>query len=445
MAGSARRTGRTLAGLFPERHLYLQSATHTRYVRLTPFVQLVLGVAALGATGWMAVASATVVLNLVYADAHDSRADVLHEAYRARLTELAEERDQRAAEAYSAQNRFQIAMEQLGRQQSHLLEAVEENRELATALGVTRDRITAAVEERDAVRAEAEALRVRVSKTSESLAEKTGRRADLSATLEAVSGALTETARVRDRAEAERAALSQRVAGLELEIALAERRQDEVFAELEQAIELSFTPLAQMFAAADLDVDSLMAKVRNTYSGQGGPLVPVGVSSRSYDGGLSSRLDELMIGLDRVNLLRIAADGVPFARPVSGGAYRFTSGFGYRRDPKGGGQRMHLGIDLAAAQGTPIYATASGVVVKAGREGGYGNVVRIRHAFGFETVYAHQHTLRVKPGQQVSRGDHIGDMGTTGRSTGVHLHYEVHLNGAPVNPMSYLEAAKDVF
>ena len=79
------------------------------------------------------------------------------------------------------------------------------------------------------------------------------------------------------------------------------------------------------------------------------------------------------------------------------------------------------------------------------RESGYGNVVRIRHEFGFETVYAHQNKIRVKPGQTVSRGVQIGDMGSTGRSTGVHLHYEVRLNGDPVNPMTYLEAAKDVF
>jgi murein DD-endopeptidase MepM/ murein hydrolase activator NlpD len=142
--------------------------------------------------------------------------------------------------------------------------------------------------------------------------------------------------------------------------------------------------------------------------------------------------------------MRVAAGKVPYAMPVHS-SFRFTSGFGTRRDPKGGGRRMHAGVDLAGAKGTPIYAAADGVVESAERESGYGNVVRIRHDFGFETVYAHQSKIRVRPGQQVSRGEHIGDMGSTGRSTGVHLHYEVHLNGRPVNPMPYLEAAKDVF
>jgi murein DD-endopeptidase MepM/ murein hydrolase activator NlpD len=142
--------------------------------------------------------------------------------------------------------------------------------------------------------------------------------------------------------------------------------------------------------------------------------------------------------------MRLAATRLPYAMPVRS-SFRFTSGFGYRHDPKGRGTRNHAGIDLAAPRGTAIYATADGFVESAKYESGYGNVVRIRHEFGFETVYAHQSKIRVRPGQQVSRGERIGDMGSTGRSTGSHLHYEVHVNGTPVNPMTYLEAAKDVF
>jgi murein DD-endopeptidase MepM/ murein hydrolase activator NlpD len=142
--------------------------------------------------------------------------------------------------------------------------------------------------------------------------------------------------------------------------------------------------------------------------------------------------------------MRIGASNIPFAMPVLD-PYRFTSGFGYRSDPKGRGRRMHAGLDLAGPKNTPIHATADGIVISAGTESGYGRVVRIRHALGFETVYAHQTKLLVEVGQKVSRGEVIGAMGSTGRSTGVHLHYEVRLDGRPVNPMTYLEAAKDVF
>jgi murein DD-endopeptidase MepM/ murein hydrolase activator NlpD len=218
------------------------------------------------------------------------------------------------------------------------------------------------------------------------------------------------------------------------------QRQDEMVDQLEQAVAMSFGPLEKLITSANLDVDSLIAKVRSSYSGQGGgPLGTAVVSSRSFDDpALNTRFDRLMLDLDRMNLMRIAVERVPYAMPLQS-AYRFTSGFGPR------GRRLHAGIDLAGPSGTPIFGTAGGVVTSADRESGYGNVVRIQHEFGFETVYAHLSKIRVKVGQQVSRGVQIGDMGSTGRSTGSHLHYEVRVNGQPVNPMTYLEAAKDVF
>ena len=106
---------------------------------------------------------------------------------------------------------------------------------------------------------------------------------------------------------------------------------------------------------------------------------------------------------------------------------------------------MHSGVDWAGPQGTAIRATASGVVTHAGRRGDYGNLVIIQHDFGIETYYAHLHRLDVNVGQRVSRGDRIGGMGTTGRSTGVHLHYEIRVGGRPINPMTYIRAAQNVF
>ena len=106
---------------------------------------------------------------------------------------------------------------------------------------------------------------------------------------------------------------------------------------------------------------------------------------------------------------------------------------------------MHNGTDFAGAHGTDIFATADGVVVHAGWQSGFGQLVRIRHDFGIETLYAHNSNIRVRKGQRVSRGDHIADMGSTGRSTGTHLHYEVRVGGKPVNPMIYIKAANDVF
>jgi murein DD-endopeptidase MepM/ murein hydrolase activator NlpD len=156
------------------------------------------------------------------------------------------------------------------------------------------------------------------------------------------------------------------------------------------------------------------------------------------------RANRLLDQMDKLNLYRIAAEKAPFATPVKK-AFRFTSEFGFRRDPKTGGRRMHKGVDFAAGSGTPIYATADGVIVHAGWSSGYGRLIKIQHEFGIETRYAHLSKMRVNVGQKVSRGDRIGDMGASGRVTGVHLHYEVRVGGEAVNPMIYIKAAKDVF
>lgn len=440
MRGLRRRLNDALSRPFPEKRIFIQSGGATRYMRFSPSLQLLCCAAAIVAAGWTTFATATTVLGH-FASGRESAASILvPDAWEARLNELAAERDLRAAEAVSAQSRFQAAMEQIGRQQTAILRSVEERRELSAALDLMRARVQEAVAQRDSIAATNEILMGRMSEVSDSLAS--GSSEDLTLTLQAVSSALADAVVARDTATAERVELTERLASLENRMRLNARRQDEMIEQLEQAIAMSFGPLEKLFEKTDLDIDRLVATVRRNHSGQGGQVT---VSTRSFDdASLGGRFDELMIDFDRMNLMRIAATKLPYAMPVAA-THRFTSGFGYRRDPKGAGRRMHSGVDFAAPRGTPILATGDGVVKSAGWENGYGNTVRIQHEFGFETVYAHQHTLRVKKGQQVSRGEHIGDMGTTGRSTGVHLHYEVRLNGTPVNPMTYLEAAKDVF
>ena len=117
----------------------------------------------------------------------------------------------------------------------------------------------------------------------------------------------------------------------------------------------------------------------------------------------------------------------------------FTSFFGYRSNPFSfGGGEFHPGIDFKGHRGDPVKSTASGRVVYAGRAGGYGNCVKIRHANNLETWYGHLSKINVKEGQRITVGDVIGKVGSTGRSTGPHLHYEIRKNGHPVNPKQYL-------
>ncbi len=130
---------------------------------------------------------------------------------------------------------------------------------------------------------------------------------------------------------------------------------------------------------------------------------------------------------------------IPAIQPVSDkDLTRIASGFGTRIDPVYKVPKFHAGLDFAAPIGTPIYATADGVVTDAGfNEGGYGNRVIINHGFGYETLYGHMYRIKARQGQKVKRGEVIGYVGSTGKSTGPHCHYEVHRNGTPVDPVYY--------
>ena len=130
---------------------------------------------------------------------------------------------------------------------------------------------------------------------------------------------------------------------------------------------------------------------------------------------------------------------IPAIQPVNNkDLKRMASGFGYRTDPIYKTTKFHAGMDFAASVGTEIYATGDGVVMRADADAsGYGNHVRINHGYGYMTLYAHMSKISVRPGQKVKRGDVIGFVGNTGKSVGPHLHYEVHKNGQPINPVNF--------
>ncbi|MEM0942633.1 MAG: peptidoglycan DD-metalloendopeptidase family protein, partial [Pseudomonadota bacterium] len=270
---------------------------------------------------------------------------------------------------------------------------------------------------------------------AQSLAERDG----ITEALDLFTAQMAEVIAERDEASAAETALNDTVTTLEGELDRWETRQSRFLSQLETAARVSLTSLQKVFDRANIDLDRILAQTRRDYSGKGGLFEPLEDGAEAAP---DPRVAALMTDLERVNLMRLAADRLPFGRPVRGA--RLTSGFGPRRDPFRGHTAMHSGIDWAAPRGTPIYATANGVVSFVGRMSGYGIVVKIKHAFGYETLYAHLSRARVDVGQHVERGDRIADMGNTGRSTGPHLHYEIRVNKEPVNPAKFIEAARDV-
>lgn len=157
---------------------------------------------------------------------------------------------------------------------------------------------------------------------------------------------------------------------------------------------------------------------------------------------LQKRMENLDASFDRLEeawseRLKVLAS-TPSVQPVGG---FYSDGFGWRRDPIDGSREFHKGVDIVAAPGTPVRATADGLVTSAGRMAGYGNMVHVSHGYGLASRYGHMSQILVRPGQRVKRGDIIGLVGSTGRSTGPHLHYEVFRSGAQVDPRKYMGEA----
>lgn len=171
------------------------------------------------------------------------------------------------------------------------------------------------------------------------------------------------------------------------------------------------------------------------------PQVIYGMANPSADLILQEIMLRTQSFKDLVNDMEVSierVERVPGVWPLARGTGRISSTFGYRRDPINFRISRHTGTDICAPVGTPIRATAKGVVVSAGWDGDYGNMVKVRHSNGMETWYAHMSKTLAKPGQTVRRNDTLGLVGMTGRTTGPHLHYEVHVNGQPVDPEKYL-------
>jgi murein DD-endopeptidase MepM/ murein hydrolase activator NlpD len=170
--------------------------------------------------------------------------------------------------------------------------------------------------------------------------------------------------------------------------------------------------------------------------GVGGPYEPVPAVDNA-----DPRFRELFTTWRQLDQLQQGVAAIPSAFPLHN-AVNFTSAFGVRSDPFRGRAAMHPGIDLAGPMGTPVYATADGIVGRSEwNSGGYGNLVEIDHGQGIQTRYGHLSQRIAQPGQRIHRGDLIGLMGSTGRSTGSHLHYEVRIDGRAVNPVPFLQAS----
>ncbi|HEY4070569.1 MAG TPA: M23 family metallopeptidase, partial [Sphingomicrobium sp.] len=222
----------------------------------------------------------------------------------------------------------------------------------------------------------------------------------------------------------EAAAISGRLAK-EGPLARVEQQQLQQAALVAQALDVRY-----QVTASELQRLGIKPAKAGQASGVGGPFESVG----------NPTFKALFNSWKKLDQLNDDVIAIPSDKPVRT-EVEFSSGFGVRSDPFRSGAAFHPGIDLAAPYGTPIYATADGTVVRAGwNSGGYGNLVEVDHGRGITTRYGHMSAILVHAGDHVTRGQQVGRMGSTGRSTGNHLHYEVRIDGRPVNPIPFMKS-----
>ncbi len=444
MTGSVVHTINTAVGrIFPERRIYIRSDARTRYLTLSPISQCGFALVISGLIGWSGFTSFAYINSAVDGRTLENRLAATQNAHETQISALREQQRLLEDELNRSNDRGDAVTHELSEKQRILIATADALQNSESELRGLRSEFESMVTERRAELDQLNALNEEIVSLRLAMADAEDHSDAMADTIHTFSQTMSDVIVERDRSSHRATALDQRVGVLETEIAAWEGRQEHLLAQIEDAARTSLSSLDEIFVDSDLNLDSILKQTKRDYSGRGGgPFQPISEEQAARSEQEGERVAALMTDLERVSLMRAAMDRLPFGQPTQGA--RLTSGFGPRRDPLRRSYSQHKGIDFAAPRGTPIFSTAEGVVTFSGRQRGYGIVVKIRHAFGFETVYAHLSKSRVKVGQRVERGDRIADMGSTGRSTGSHLHYEIRIDGKPINPGKFIRAARNV-
>ena len=252
---------------------------------------------------------------------------------------------------------------------------------------------------------------------------------------------LRQVALERDLAVNDRNTLTQRVNSLEAQIREMESNDLLLYHRFSEVAEAKISDIEASLSVTGLDVD-LMLRQSKVRGGSGGPFIPINPSPANA-APLQESLDGLNARMDRLTQLQGLLVRLPINAPVK--TFGVSSGFGVRKDPFTGAYAQHLGLDLTSDYKAPILSSGEGKVVYAGWDGSYGRMVEIDHGMGLVTRYGHMNRILVKDGDHVVRGTVLGQLGCSGRCSGPHVHFEVLVNGKPVNPLKFLKAGSDVF
>ena len=245
----------------------------------------------------------------------------------------------------------------------------------------------------------------------------------------------------RDALQTAQEELREQVQDVESRLTALRESQDVIVQSLADRARNGVDEVEKTVAMTGLDVEMLLSRTKSEQQGAGGPFIPLDQQAEGEI--LLASVADLDDTVQRWERLQAVLRNLPLSSPVD--SYWVASLFGARKDPMTGRRAMHEGLDMSGPAKAPILSPAPGRVTFAGNKGSYGRMVEIDHGLGIRTRYAHLHSIHVSVGDMVEYRERIGLLGTSGRSTGLHLHYEIRVDGKPQDPMNFLKAGRYVF
>ncbi len=456
---------------FPERQIYIRSDGRVQFFTFGPSLQATLAGLTLIFLGWVAFATVNVIFKDRIIAATDHRYQQMQSAYENRVSELQLSYDELNGALVSAEDRFKATADSLTAKQNAINGLLSRQAAASSAIGGIRPQAAAeplvfgntapldhAAAGEDVALTEdvigdedagSSALAMMPDvpapqpRTGQPLAEPGFFTRALDRLRTLFGGAPAPQARPVSAAHADHPALKSLNAQT-ARLAALEGQDMTMLASAEAGLQKSATALRSVLRKTGLHPEQFPRRV--AASAVGGPEIPLnrvrlaGVSDKAFTQAYL-RTSALQAELDT---LIAAVRHVPLAMPVTDARFDRSSGFGARRDPFTGSYAYHPGVDFAGPYGARVFSTAPGRVVFAGYKGAYGNMVEVDHGFGIRTRYGHMSRITVRPGARVNKGAEIGRVGSTGRSTGSHVHYEVLFDGKVRNPSSFIEAGRNV-
>ena len=471
---------------FPERQIYIRSDGRVQFFTFGPSLQATLAGLTLIFLGWVAFATVNVIFKDRIIAAKDHRFQQMQSAYENRLADLQISYDELNGALVSAEDKFKATADELQTKQNAITGFLARKNQMEVAVGSPA--LTPALAPARAARAgdaapasDSLGFAAPPPTGTPDVSEVSDEDSAGGASLTVMPGPVAPQPRTGKPVKAAKAAaamidgfwkrlakmasgffISSATADIQLSAAYSQHPALRALADQTQRVAHMGSDETRLMAHTEMalkaDVDSFRMLVRRTginpdalerkvaAEGMGGPeisLDQVHVDGIS-DAGFSSAYLHAQAVLSQLNDLSEEVSHIPLTLPVDSGQFDRTSGFGSRVDPFTGRYAFHPGIDFAGPWGSKVAATAGGTIVFAGYRGGYGNMVEIDHGFGIRTRYGHLSAITVKEGARIAKGGILGRVGSTGRSTGPHVHYEVWFDDVVRNPTNFIEAGRHV-